>query len=111
MFSDLQINENTISNVLDTFNSAAEALTNYLPFEETDNAQVPAVADEYIKDAAPEIAKGLIRTMPQYLIDNMDSFVSAISVPQLMQLAETYKMTPNQFKQVLAEMVKQSGQS
>ena len=111
MFTDLQINENTISNVLDTFNSAAEALTNYVPFEETDNAQVPAVADEYIKDAAPEIAKGLMKTMPQYLIDNMDSFISAISVPQLMQLAETYKMTPNQFKEVLAEMVKQSGQS
>ena len=47
--------------------------------------------------------------MPQYLIDNMD-FVSYIRT-QLMQLAETYKMTPNQFKQVLAEMVKQSGQS
>ena len=30
MFSDLQINENTISNVLDTFNSAQKALTNYV---------------------------------------------------------------------------------
>ena len=49
--------------------------------------------------------------MPQYLIDNrLDSFVSAISVPQLMQLAEI-KNDCNQFKQVLAEMVKQSGQS